>query len=37
MQLDKVLQQWFTAMHYEGKPMTGPVIIEKLLVSLLMM
>jgi ribosomal protein S10 len=34
-QLDKVLQQWFRAMRSEGKPMTGPVIIEKL--RLLMM
>jgi hypothetical protein len=24
-----VLYQWFTAMHSEGKPVTGPMIIEK--------
>jgi hypothetical protein len=29
MQLDKALYKWFTAMCLEGKPMTGPVIIEK--------
>jgi len=23
-QLDKVLYKWFTTMHSEGKPMTGP-------------
>lgn len=28
-QLDKVLCQWFTAIHSEEKPVTGPVIIEK--------
>jgi hypothetical protein len=28
-QLDKVLYKWFTAMCSEGKPMTGPKIIEK--------
>jgi hypothetical protein len=28
-QLDIVLCKWFTAMHSEGKPMTGPMIIEK--------
>jgi hypothetical protein len=29
VQLDKVLYKWFTAMHSEGKLMTGPMIIEK--------
>jgi hypothetical protein len=28
-QLDKVLHRWFTAMHSEGKPVTGPMIVEK--------
>jgi hypothetical protein len=28
-QLDMVLYKWFTAMHSKGKPMTGPMIIEK--------
>jgi hypothetical protein len=28
-QLDKVLYEWFMAMHSERKPMTGPMIIEK--------
>ena len=28
-QLDKVLYKWFTAVHSEGKPMTGPMIVEK--------
>jgi hypothetical protein len=28
-QLDKVLLKWFTAMHFEGKPVTGPMIIEE--------
>jgi hypothetical protein len=28
-QLDKVLYKWFTAMHSKGKPMIGPMIIEK--------
>ena len=28
-QFDKVLYKWFTAMHSEGKPVTGPMIIEK--------
>jgi len=28
-QLDKVLYNWFTAMHSIGKPLTGPMIIEK--------
>jgi hypothetical protein len=28
-QLDKVLYKWFTAMHSKGKPVTGPVIVEK--------
>jgi hypothetical protein len=28
-QLDKVLYKWFIAMHSEGKPVTGPMIIEK--------
>jgi hypothetical protein len=26
-QLDKVLQDWFTARHFEGKTMTGPMMI----------
>ena len=29
LQLGKVLYLWFTAVHSEGKPVTGPVIIEK--------
>jgi hypothetical protein len=29
VQLDKVLYKWFTAMHSEGNPVTGPMIIEK--------
>jgi hypothetical protein len=29
MQLDKVLYKWFTAMHSEGKPITGLVVFEK--------
>ena len=29
MQLDKVLCKWSTAMGSEGKPMTGPMIIER--------
>jgi len=28
-QVDKVVYKWFTAMCSEGKPMTGPMIIEK--------
>jgi hypothetical protein len=28
-QLDKVLCKWFTAVHSEGSPMTGPMIVEK--------
>jgi len=28
-QLDKVLYRWFTTMRSEGKPVTGPMIIEK--------
>ena len=28
-QLDKVLCKWFTAVHSEANPMTGPMIIEK--------
>jgi hypothetical protein len=28
-QTDKVLHKWFTAMHSEGKPVTGLMIIEK--------
>jgi len=28
-QLDKLLYEWFTAVHSEGKPVTGPMIIEK--------
>jgi hypothetical protein len=28
-QLDKVLYKWFTAMHSIGKPLTGPMVIEK--------
>ena len=28
-ELDKVLYKWFTAMHFKGKPMTGPMIIKK--------
>ena len=28
-QLDKVLHKWFTAMHSEGKPVTGLMIIKK--------
>jgi hypothetical protein len=27
-QLNKVLHKWFTALHSEGKPMTGPMMIE---------
>jgi hypothetical protein len=27
--LDKVLCKWFTAMHSEGQPVTGPMITEK--------
>jgi hypothetical protein len=26
-QLDKVLQAWFTARHFEGKTVTGPTMI----------
>jgi hypothetical protein len=26
-QLDKVLQDWFTARHFEGKMVTGPMMI----------
>jgi len=29
VQLDKVLCKWFTAVHSEGNPMTGHVIVEK--------
>jgi hypothetical protein len=29
LQLGKVLCLWFTAVHSEAKPVTGPVIIEK--------
>jgi hypothetical protein len=29
VQLDKVLCKWFTAMHSEGKPVTGLMMIEK--------
>jgi hypothetical protein len=29
VQLDQVLHKWFTAMCSEGKPMIGPMIIEK--------
>jgi hypothetical protein len=29
VQSDKVLYEWFTAMHSKGKPVTGPMIIEK--------
>jgi len=28
-QLDKVLLKWFTAMHFEEKPVTGLMIIQK--------
>jgi hypothetical protein len=28
-QLDKVLYKWFTAIYSIGKPLTGPMIIEK--------
>jgi hypothetical protein len=28
-QLDKVLNKWFTAMHSEGNPKTGSMIVEK--------
>lgn len=28
-QLDKALHKWFTAIHFEEKPMTGLMIIEK--------
>jgi hypothetical protein len=28
-QLNKVLSKWFTAMHSEGKILTGPMMIEK--------
>ena len=28
-QLDKVLYKWFTATHSIGKPLTGPMTIEK--------
>jgi hypothetical protein len=28
-QLEKVLYKWFTAMHYKGKPVTAPMLIEK--------
>jgi len=28
-QLHKVLRKWFTAMHFEEKPMTGLMITEK--------
>jgi hypothetical protein len=34
-QLYKVLHKWFTAMHSEGEPVSGAVMIEKLI--LLMM
>jgi hypothetical protein len=27
--LDKVLYNWFAAMHLKGKPVTEPVIIQK--------
>jgi len=29
VQLDELLYKWFTAVHSEGKPVTGPMIIEK--------
>ena len=29
VELDRQLCKWFIAMHSEGKPMTGPMIIEK--------
>ena len=29
VQLNSVLYKWFTAMCSEGKPMTGPMIIEE--------
>jgi Tc5 transposase DNA-binding domain. len=29
VQLGKVLCKWFTAVHSEGEPMTGPVIIKE--------
>jgi len=29
-QLDKVLSKWFTAMFPKGKPVTGPMMMEKL-------
>jgi hypothetical protein len=29
VQFDRVLYKWFTAMHSEGKPVPGPMIIEK--------
>ena len=28
-QLDMVLYKWFTAVHSEGNPMTGPMVVEK--------
>jgi hypothetical protein len=28
-QLDKVLSKWFTAMFPKGKPVTGPMMVEK--------
>jgi len=28
-QLDELLYKWFTAMHSIGKPLTGPMIIQK--------
>jgi len=28
-QLDKVLYKWFTAVHSEGNPMAGPMIVQK--------
>ena len=36
-QLDKLLYQWLTAMRSEGKPMTGPMIIEKAVFFFMMM
>jgi len=29
VQLDELLYKWFTEVHSEGKPVTGPMIIEK--------
>jgi hypothetical protein len=29
MQLDKVLYKWLTEMHFEGIPMTGPMVIKR--------